>query len=175
MKRIWLIPFVLFVILLAFLAAGLTHDPHKIPSPLIGKQAPAFDLPRLNSPGQMFSSSQMKGKVWLLNVWASWCVSCREEHPILVDYARSLHVPLIGLDYKDTSPDARMWLAQFGDPYGMVAVDSDGHVGINYGVYGVPETYVIDRNGTIVDKHIGPITPRVMTEELLPLIKRLSS
>lgn len=174
MRRIWLIPLLGFVVLLGFLANGLTQDPHRIPSPFIGREAPGFDVERLNSPGQRLSPADLKGKVWLLNVWASWCDSCREEHPLLLQYAHGLHVPLVGLDYKDSPVDARHWLAQAGNPYDMVGVDPDGHVGINYGVYGVPETYVIDRQGTIVYKQIGPITPEVLQDRLLPLIRKLS-
>lgn len=174
MKRIWLLPLALFAILLGFLAVGLTHDPHRIPSPLIGRAAPAFDLERLDAPGQRISPEHYKGKVWLLNVWASWCDSCREEHPLLLQYARGAHVPLVGLDYKDSSVDARHWLAEAGNPYDHVAVDADGRVGIDYGVYGVPETYLIDRDGTIVYKQIGPLTPAVLQQRLLPLIRKLS-
>ncbi len=174
MKRLLLIPLLLFVVLLGFLAAGLRHDPHEIPSPLIGKAAPAFKLPRLDTPGAVFEPADMKGKVWLLNVWASWCESCRDEHPLLVEYAHGAHVPIVGLDYKDDARDARRWLAEFGDPYDEVAVDADGRVGINYGVYGVPETYVIDKDGVIRHKHIGPVTPDVLNRELLPVIRRLS-
>ena len=175
MKRIWLIPLGLFVVLLGFLGVGLTHDPHRIPSPLIGRAAPSFELQRLNAPGQSVSPADFKGRVWLLNVWASWCDSCREEHPLLLQYAHRQHVPLVGLDYKDSPVAARHWLAEAGDPYDMVGVDADGHVGINYGVYGVPETYLIDRQGNIVYKQIGPITPEVLKDRLLPLIRKLSS
>lgn len=174
-RRIWLVPLLLFLVLLGFLGAGLMHDPHRIPSPLIGKPAPQFVLPRLFTSDKTFSPSELKGRVWLLNVWASWCESCREEHPVLVDFAKTKHVPLIGLDYKDTAADARAVLAQFGDPYDEVAVDADGRVGINYGVYGVPETYLIDKNGRIVHKVIGPITPDKLDKVLLPLIRKLSS
>ena len=176
MKRVWMIALLVpFLALLGFLVFGLHHDPHMIPSPLIGKPAPAFEAERLDSPGQTFSPAQLKGKVWLLNVWASWCTSCREEHPLLLAYAHDQHVPLIGLDYKDSPVDARHWLAEAGDPYDMVALDPDGHIGINYGVYGVPETYLIDRNGTIVYKQIGPLTVDVLEKTLLPLIRKLSS
>jgi cytochrome c biogenesis protein CcmG/thiol:disulfide interchange protein DsbE len=175
MKRAVLIPLALFVVLLGFLAVGLKRDPHEIPSPLIGKPAPAFQLARLDAAGQQLSPADMKGKVWLLNVWASWCGSCREEHPVLLDLARSNQVPLIGLDYKDTDADANAWLKQFGNPYGMIAVDADGRTGINYGVYGVPETYVIDKNGVIAHKHIGPVTREVLDQEILPLVRKLSS
>ncbi len=175
MRRAWVIAIVVvFAGLLGLLDAGLHHDPHLIPSPLIGKPAPMFTAPLVEPIGGTFSPAQLKGKVWLLNVWASWCVSCREEHPLLLAYAHDKHVPLIGLDYKDSAVDARHWLAEAGDPYDMVAADASGNIGINYGVYGVPETFLIDRDGTIVYKQIGPLTVNVLKNTLLPMIRRLS-
>ena len=177
MKR-FLIPLVAFAALAVFLGIGLRHDPHELPSPLIGRSAPAFTLPRLaataGAPAN-FSPADLRGQVWLLNVWASWCVSCRQEHPVLMDLARSSVVPLIGLDYKDAPEDARGWLAQHGDPYRLSALDTDGRVGIDYGVYGVPETYVIDTVGTIRYKHIGPISVEVLNDKILPLIRELQN
>lgn len=179
MKKIWfLIPLVLFGALAVFLGLGLTHDPSEVPSPLIGKPAPAFALPQLavdgGAPaGAQFQSEQMRGKVWLLNVWASWCTSCRDEHPTLLELARKGTVPLIGLDYKDQDADGRRWLAEAGNPYQLVAVDADGRVGIDYGVYGVPETYVIDKAGVIRYKQIGPMSPKVLYEKIMPLIEEL--
>ncbi|GAA5184491.1 DsbE family thiol:disulfide interchange protein [Niveibacterium umoris] len=175
MKRIVWIPIVLFVVLLGFLAVGLNKDPHSIPSPLIDKPAPAFRVPQLGDASKTFSPEDMRGKVWMLNVWASWCVSCRDEHPVLVAFSRTNTVPLVGLDYKDQPADAKRWLGQFGNPYSLVAVDADGRVGIDYGVYGVPETYVIDRNGVIRFKQIGPVTQEVLDQTILPLIKKLST
>ena len=176
-KRYFLIPLALFLILAAFLAVGLNRDPHEVPSPLVGKPAPMFVLPRLDAePGAQaatFGPKDMAGKVWLLNVWASWCVSCRQEHPVLVDFAKSGVAPLIGLDYKDQRAEAKGWLAQFGNPYTLSVVDADGRVGIDYGVYGVPETYVIDKAGTIRFKQIGPVTREVLQAKILPLIKEL--
>ncbi len=173
----FLIPFGLFVALAIFLGVGLNRDPHVLPSPLVGKPAPAFNVPRLaateGADAGRFSPADMKGKVWLLNVWASWCVSCRVEHPLLVELARSGLVPLVGLDYKDAPADARRWLAERGDPYLLSAVDADGRVGIDYGVYGVPETYVIDKNGTIRYKQIGPVSADVLQETILPLVREL--
>ncbi|WP_341677472.1 DsbE family thiol:disulfide interchange protein [Niveibacterium sp. SC-1] len=173
-KKLLLIPLALFVVLLGFLAVGLRRDPHEIPSPLVGKPAPGFSLPRLEAPEQHFAPADLKGKVWLLNVWASWCVSCRDEHPVLVEFAGRNLVPVVGLDYKDNPTDAQAWLARFGNPYGMVAVDAEGRIGIDYGVYGVPETYVIDKQGVIAHKHIGPLTAEVIEQEILPLIRKLS-
>lgn len=173
-KRYFLIPLALFLVLAAFLAVGLNRDPHEVPSPLVGKPAPNFVLPQLDAgTAASFGPKDMSGKVWLLNVWASWCVSCRQEHPVLVEFAKSGVAPLIGLDYKDQVGDAKAWLAQFGNPYTLSAVDADGRVGIDYGVYGVPETYVIDKAGTIRFKQIGPVTREVLQAKILPLIKEL--
>jgi cytochrome c biogenesis protein CcmG, thiol:disulfide interchange protein DsbE len=174
MKR-FLIPLALFMVLAVFLAIGLTRDPHEVPSPLVGKAAPMFSLPRLDTDDQAprFGPNDMAGKVWLLNVWASWCVSCRQEHPVLVEFAKSNIAPLIGLDYKDQPADAQGWLAKFGNPYTLSVVDADGRVGIDYGVYGVPETYVIDKAGTIRFKQIGPISEDVLASTILPLVREL--
>jgi cytochrome c biogenesis protein CcmG/thiol:disulfide interchange protein DsbE len=120
-----------------------------------------------------FSPADMRGQVWLFNVWASWCVSCREEHPLLVELARAGTVPVIGLNYKDQTPDALQWLAQHGNPYLLSAVDANGNIGIDYGVYGVPETFVIDKQGVIRYKQIGPITPQALQEKILPLVAQL--
>lgn len=169
----FLIPLALFIGLVVFLAIGLGRDPHEVPSPLINKPAPAFQLPQLHDPAKTFSAQEMRGKVWLLNVWASWCISCREEHPVLLDFARSGSVPLYGLNYKDQRNDAIAWLNELGDPYQLSAVDLDGRVGIDYGVYGAPETYLIDREGMIRFKHIGPLTPEVIQNKILPLARDL--
>jgi cytochrome c biogenesis protein CcmG/thiol:disulfide interchange protein DsbE len=168
------IPLILFLGLVIFLALGLRHDPHEVPSPLINKPAPAFQLPQLKSPGKTFSAQEMKGKVWLLNVWASWCVSCRDEHPVLVALSRTGSVPVYGLNWKDTPENALGWLQEFGDPYVLSASDFDGHVAIDYGVYGAPETYLIDKNGVIRFKQIGAVTPEVLASQILPLVKELS-
>lgn len=170
----FVIPLAIFVVLVVFLAIGLGHDPHEVPSPLIDKAAPAFQLPQLHEPTKTFSPQDMRGKVWLLNVWASWCISCREEHPLLLELARSGAVPLYGLNYKDERKDALAWLDDLGNPYLLSVADLDGRVGIDYGVYGAPETYLIDRDGVIRFKHIGPLTPDVLQAKLLPLVKDLS-
>jgi cytochrome c biogenesis protein CcmG/thiol:disulfide interchange protein DsbE len=169
----YLIPLVLFIVLVIFLAIGLGRDPHEVPSPLINKAAPGFQLPQLKDPGKSFSAQDMHGKVWLLNVWASWCVSCREEHPLLLEYSRSAAVPIYGLNYKDKREDAIAWLGELGDPYVLSASDMDGRVGIDYGVYGAPESYLIDRDGVIRFKQIGPVTPDVWEKRILPLVKEL--
>jgi cytochrome c biogenesis protein CcmG, thiol:disulfide interchange protein DsbE len=171
--RRYLIPLILFLVLLGFLARGLVLDPHEVPSPLVGKPAPAFELTQLATPQLKFSPAEMRGKVWLLNVWASWCVSCREEHPVLVALAKSGAVPLYGLNYKDQRQDGMRWLTQFGNPYALSAFDGDGRVGIDYGVYGVPETYVIDKAGIIRYKQIGPVTQDALEKKILPLVKEL--
>jgi len=171
----FLVPLAAFVVLCVFLAVGLTKDPREVPSPFIGKPAPAFTLARLHEPEATFSPEQMKGKVWLLNVWASWCVSCRQEHPVLVDFAKANIAPLIGLDYKDQRADATKWLKQHGDPYALSVWDIDGKVGIDYGVYGAPETFVIDKQGVIRYKHIGPISPQDVEKILLPLFAKLNA
>ena len=169
----YLIPLALFLALAAFLAIGLTRDPHTLQSALINKPAPAFLLPQLKSV-KLISNEDMRGKVWLLNVWASWCVACRDEHPWLIKYAQSGVVPIYGLNYKDRREDAIAWLGELGDPYVASAVDLDGRTGIDYGVYGAPETYVIDKAGTIRLKHVGPITPDVWSQKILPLVQELN-
>ena len=176
MKR-YLIPLGLFLVLAVFLGISLSRDPREVPSPLIGKPAPAFSLPTLGTSGQAngpaFSPQDMLGKVWVLNVWASWCTSCREEHPVLLALAKTGVVPLVGLDYKDRPDQARAWLARLGNPYTLSVLDIDGRVGMDYGVYGVPETYVIDKTGVIRFKQIGAVTREVLDGKMLPLIRQL--
>lgn len=177
MKRrfnVWfVIPLLAFAGLVWLMAIGLNRDPHLVPSPLINRPAPNFILPQLQVQGKTFSPADLKGQVWLLNVWASWCVSCREEHPLLLKFSRAHAVPMVGLDYKDQAGDAQKWLSDYGDPYTLTAMDADGRVGIDYGVYGVPETYVIDRSGIIRYKQIGPITTDALQQTILPLIAEL--
>lgn len=169
----FILPFVVFVILAVFLFVGLKLDPREVPSPLVGKPAPAFVLPQLGNPKMQFSPLDMKGKVWLFNVWASWCVACEEEHPVLMELSRLNIVPLYGMDYKDKREAAMAVLDRRGNPYVMNVSDSDGRVGIDYGVYGVPETYVIDKQGVIQYKQIGPVTPKNLREIILPLVAEL--
>ena len=190
-RFIW--PLVGFVVLVGFLAVGLNLNPREVPSPLIGKPAPAFTLSRLDN-NETFSPQDMKGKVWLLNVWSTWCVSCRQEHPMLVEMAKNKAVTLIGLNYKEIRGDANYdiakispesekgmateranaWLKRHGDPYALSVLDLDGRVGIDYGVYGVPETYVIDKAGVIRFKHIGPISRDIFAGKILPLVGELN-
>lgn len=167
------LPLGIFVAVALLLAVGLSLDPREVPSPLIGKPAPSFELPRLEEPGRSIGTADMRGKVWLLNVWASWCVACRAEHSVISALADSGEVEIVGLNYKDTIPEAKRWLTQFGDPYLVNAIDEDGRVGIDYGVYGVPETFVVDQEGIIRHKHIGPVTVEDINRELLPLIREL--
>ncbi len=174
-KMRFFIPLAAFLVLAVILGVGLKLDPKEVPSPLINKPAPTFALPRLDRPDTQISKADMQGKVWLLNVWASWCVSCRDEHPILLDLAKSGIVPVIGLNYKDERIDGLRWLTQFGNPYQLSAFDHEGQVGIDYGVYGVPETFVIDKQGTIRYKQIGVLTEQNLREKILPLVKKLQS
>ncbi len=163
----------LFIYALFLMQTG-RYSPHDIPSPLIGKSLPAFSLPSLQEPKKIITPDSLRGRVFLLNVWASWCVACREEHPVLVELARQKAVPIVGLNYKDKREDGLGWLKQFGNPYETSIVDADGRAGIDLGVYGVPETFVIDKAGVIRYKQIGPITEDVWAEKLLPLIKQIS-
>ncbi len=190
MKK-FLIPLFLFFGLVVFLAVGLKRDPREIPSPLVGKPAPAFTLPTLSG-DKPFSPADLKGQVWLFNVWATWCVACREEHPLLVEFSKTQRIPIVGLSYKEIqaadqangplTEEAKLALARErsqrflqrqGDPYKLSVMDLDGRVGIDYGVYGVPETYVIDQAGVIRYKQVGPVTPELLQTTILPLIQAL--
>lgn len=175
MKRTikFLLPLALFLIAVGFLFKGLFLNPHEVPSPLVGKSAPKFQAPVLGETGKVFNSDEMKGQVWLLNVWASWCVACREEHPLLMEMAKTGKIVTYGLNYKDTDAEAQQMLVAMGSPYDKVMTDIDGKVGIDYGVYGVPETYLIDKLGIIRYKHTGPLTPEVLLTKILPLLKEL--
>lgn len=166
-------PLALVLVVAGFLYKGLSLKPHEIPSPFINKPAPDFNLQQLYSMEEHFSNKDMLGKVWLLNVWASWCVACRQEHPLLVQISRSKEIPLYGLNYKDAPTDARRLLDQHGNPYVVSIVDYDGKVGIDYGVYGVPETFVIDKKGIIRHKVIGPLTRSELQDVVKPLVKEL--
>jgi len=168
-----LLPLFAFLILAVFLGIGLTKDPRKLPSPFIGKAAPAFTLPQLHALDKTFSPKDMLGKVWILNVWASWCVSCRAEHHVLNSMINKHNVNLMGLNYKDTVVDARRWLSRYGNPYKLSVSDVEGLAGIEWGVYGVPETFVIDKKGIVRLKHTGPVTENDISNEIIPLIKLL--
>jgi len=175
MLRTWryFLPLAIFVGLLWFLYTGLSLNPREIPSALINKPTPGFELAQLHSPDKKFGNTDMKGKVWLLNVWGSWCVACRYEHPFLNQLAKEQVVPIVGLNWKDKPEDAKAWLAKFGDPYMVSVSDLDGRTAIDFGVYGAPETFVIDATGMIRYKHTGPIDATVLREKLLPVIREL--
>ena len=169
----YLAPLAIFVVLVGFLFRGLSLDPKIVPSPLVGKPVPAFSLPRLKDPAATLSDADLKGKVSLLNIWATWCVSCRAEHEVLLLLAKTGKVDIYGLNYKDERAKAQQWLRQLGDPYVANAFDADGRVGIDWGVYGAPETFIIDQQGIIRHKHIGPLTVDILNQEILPLIAEL--
>lgn len=169
----YLLPLGIFAAVIGFLFVGLGLNPREVPSPLIGKPAPAFKLATLGNPAQTIGRDDLLGQVWMLNVWASWCAPCREEHPLVIDIARRKLLPVYGLNYKDQSPAARGWLANLGDPYAATLVDADGRVGIDFGVYGVPETFIVDRQGVIRFKHTGPLTPQLVRTRIEPLVKEL--
>ncbi len=174
MKARYLIPLAIFLVIVLFLAKGLKIDPKKVPSPLIGKPAPHFELPTLYDPAEKITPEKLRGKVWLLNVFASWCVSCRAEHQVVSRFVQMGLAPVYGLNYKDEAEDAKAWLRELGNPYEAVIVDRDGSAGIDWGVYGVPETFIIDKKGIIRDKVIGPVTDEIVKERLVPLITKLN-
>jgi len=169
----YLTPLFLFIILAGFLLIGLKLNPKDIPSPLIGRPVPNFSLPLLHFPEKKMASANLKGRVWLLNVWASWCVSCRAEHPLLNQLAKQDVVTIIGLNYKDEPEDAKRWLKMLGNPYNASVMDQDGRMGIDFGVYGVPETFIIDKHGIIRHKHTGPVTADDISDSLLPMVREL--
>ncbi|RFC32797.1 MAG: cytochrome c biogenesis protein CcmG, thiol:disulfide interchange protein DsbE [Candidatus Nitrotoga sp. SPKER] len=170
----FLLPLGAFIVLVIFLWIGLTLNPREVPSPLINKVAPTFRLPQLHDAAKTIGPEDLRGKVWLLNVWASWCVTCRQEHPLLVELGRQNLVPIYGLNYKDNRDDGLTLLRNSGDPYTLSAYDREGNVGIDWGVYGVPETFVIDKSGLIRHKFIGALTPELIQNKLIPLVKELN-
>ena len=194
MKKFY-IPLGIFLVLVAFLAIGLKRNPQEIPSPLLGKPAPLFSLSTLNPGGAKFGPQDMKGKVWMLNVWATWCVACRDEHPLLVAFSKANQLPIVGLNYKEVqaqdapagrqlTPEEKLriarersavWLQRLGDPYAVSVFDLDGRVGIDYGVYGVPETYIIDKEGVIRFKKVGAVTLETLQSQILPLLQKLNA
>jgi len=173
MKARYLIPVAVFLLMVVILFIGLGRDPRRVPSPLIDKPAPAFDLPLLYDMDQRMTQEIFKGKVSLLNVWASWCVSCRQEHALLMRIARDTDVPIIAFNYKDEAADAKKYLSRYGDPYASIGFDYEGRAAIDWGVYGTPETFVIDKQGIVRHKHTGPISEKNLQEELMPLIRKL--
>jgi cytochrome c biogenesis protein CcmG, thiol:disulfide interchange protein DsbE len=167
----YLLPVGLFAVLAGFMFFGLGRDKQTLPSPLIGKSAPVFELPRLDDPAKTFSNSEFAGKPYVLNVWGTWCVGCRQEHGALLEIARRGEVPIVGLNWNDDRGQALQWLQQLGDPYAVSAFDGEGRVAIDWGVYGAPETFLIDANGKVIHKHIAPITVQVWEQDFLPLLK----
>lgn len=172
--RRFLLPLLVFLVISVFLWVGLRLNPKEVPSPLIDKPAPAFALPSLQDGVRTIRREDLLGKVWMLNVWASWCAACREEHPVLVEFARKQLVPVYGLNYKDGRNEALGWLQTHGNPYVDSLFDQEGRVGMDFGVYGVPETFIVDRAGLIRYKHIGPITPDVLRDKIEPLLTSLN-
>jgi len=170
-----LIPLVIFILLVVFLGIGLARDSSLIPSPLIDKQIPEFSLEQVKNIDKKISSADLFGQVSLLNVWASWCIACRLEHPVLLELARNGLVNIYGLNHKDQREDALRWLNYYGDPYTTSAHDITGKIGIDYGVYGLPETFVIDKKGFIRYKHVGPVTDDILKKKILPLIEKLKA
>ena len=168
-----MLPVSVFFAITILLAVGLTMDPKKVPSPLIDKPVPEFGLPPVQGRELGLESADLRGEVSLLNVFASWCVACRQEHPLLMELSRRNLVPIHGLNYKDEPDDAAGWLDALGDPYTRTGADLDGRVGIDWGVYGVPETFVIDKNGNIAYKHIGPISQQDWETKIRPLVEKL--
>ncbi len=173
MKR-WL-PLGIFAVLAVLLGIGLGLDPRKVPSPLIGKPMPAFELSRLDNPESTVSDADLRGTVSILNVWGTWCAECRVEHDALLRLARTGEARIVGLNWKDDRDKARQWLRDLGNPYAVTAVDADGRVAIDWGVYGAPETFIMDAEGIVRYKHIGALTDELVSREILPLIKRLKS
>ncbi|PWQ94998.1 DsbE family thiol:disulfide interchange protein [Leucothrix arctica] len=173
MKKSALIPLAVFAVLVVFLGVGLGLKPREVPSPFIGKPVPQFVLPELMKDGKTISPADLKGQVWMLNVFASWCFACRAEHEVLSAFINAEKIPVVGLNYKDEAEDAKNWLAALGNPYQHIAFDYKGDVGIDYGVYGVPETFVIDKKGIIRHKQIGPVFDETVVDTLLPLVLKL--
>ena len=173
-RALYLLPLVLFALLAGYFFAALRpqHDVHELPSAMVEKPAPDFDLAVLGGNGKLALDS-LKGRPVVINFFASWCVPCRIEHPLLMRLAHEDHLPLYGIAYKDKPDDSSNLLATYGDPYRQIGVDRDGRVGLNFGVYGVPETYVIDSHGIIRRRFVGPLTAEVVDKELLPLLKQL--
>jgi cytochrome c biogenesis protein CcmG/thiol:disulfide interchange protein DsbE len=174
MRLRFILPLMAFLVMVIFLGIGLKLDPHDVPSPLINKPAPVFTLPQLHEPQKTFSPADMKGKVWLLNVWASWCVSCRQEHVYLTEFARNGSMNLMGLNYKDEPAAAMQWLERLGNPYKISISDIDGMAGLDWGVYGVPETFIIDKKGIVRHKQTGPVDPTILQTIIMPLIEQLN-
>ena len=172
-RWLYLLPLGIFGILMVFFFVGLGLNPRLLPSPLIGQAAPEFSLPKLSNPNEVIQQTDLQGKVSLLNIWATWCTSCRQEHPVLMEIAASKEVPIYGLYYKDDPASGVVWLQDYGNPYLENAVDLDGRVGIEWGAYGTPETFIIDQEGIIHYKHVGPMSWHDWETTLLPMVNSL--
>ncbi len=172
-RLLFLLPAILFGAIAVYFGIGLTKDPRILPSALIDKPAPDFDLPALHDSKPRFATTNLGGEVKIVNVFASWCVPCKIEHPVFMRFSEQNDTPLYGINYKDKKTDALAWLARLGDPYDRIGQDLSGRVGIEWGVYGVPETYIIDKQGRIRYRHVGPVLPKAMAETILPLIEEL--
>ena len=173
MKSGAIFPLLVFVVLVVFLAIGLKLNPREVPSPFVGKPLPAFELPELMAEGETIAPKDMLGKVWMLNVFASWCFACRAEHEVITQFVKRENLPVLGLNYKDEASNAKEWLRQLGNPYDAIAFDFEGKVGIDLGVYGVPETFIIDQQGIVRYKLTGPVSETSARDELLPVIMKL--
>ncbi|MGE0188640.1 MAG: DsbE family thiol:disulfide interchange protein [Steroidobacteraceae bacterium] len=170
-----LVPISIFAVLVGFFMVGLKRDPTLVPSPLIGKPAPAYSLPKVEDPTIMVSNTDLLGKQHLVNVWATWCGGCRQEHPVLLAIAKQNVVPMVGIDWKDEMPLAQQWLQQLGNPYVATAFDQEGRVAIDFGVYGAPETFLVDERGVVLYKHVGIMTLDIWQQEFLPIINGKTS
>ncbi|MES1191456.1 MAG: DsbE family thiol:disulfide interchange protein [Steroidobacter sp.] len=166
----YLVPVLIFGAIAAVLAGGLHLKPGCIPSPLIGKPAPVFTLVKVEDPTQQISNRDFIGHKYLINVWGTWCIACRQEHEALLQIAKQAVIPIIGIDTKDDMPSAQRWLSQLGNPYAATGFDPDGRTGIDYGVYGAPETFLVDEHGTVIYKYVGEITDTVWRDSFLPRI-----
>lgn len=175
MKARFLVPLGIFAALAVLLGVGLTMDPRTVPSPLIGKPVPRFELVQLKNPDARLSDADLRGRVSVVNVWGTWCAGCRQEHDTLLRLARTGEAPIFGLNWKDDRELALQWLRQLGDPYAATGFDQDGKVAIDWGVYGAPETFVIDAEGIIRYKHIGILTEQLLERDILPLVRRLKA
>lgn len=177
MNRSRWVPLVVFALLAALLAAGVwlsrRPDREALPSPLVGKPTPEFALPVLHEPGRIVRAADLRGAPYLLNVWGSWCPACRDEHPVLTRFAETRRVRVVGYNWKDTREDALRWLEQFGNPYWLVLADEEGSSAIDFGIYGAPETFLVDAQGRVRWKHVGPLTDAIVGDELMPLIEQV--
>lgn len=171
----YLLPLIVFAILIPVFVIGLGRNPNELPSPFIGKPAPEFVLPTLKDPAQSVGTDSFAGETVLVNVWATWCVGCRQEHEFLMALSRSDAIPIYGINWRDTRAEALRWLQQLGDPYEASGDDSDGRVGIDWGVYGAPETFLVGADGTVLHKHLGPLDRAAWERDFVPLLATMEA